>query len=167
MTSLTHQCNDFGNAEYYCVTPLMEMVSLEGIQQAEEEEESIYGRSVLKVLLEFVPSETYLSGNDMIHTTAVKDMNVLQKTKLHQTWLFVHMLETCLSATEAHLVQNYETRQFSMEDKRTNLLSWYVSLWRMHKEAKNILVMEIQKKFTTFDFISYFAFVPISYLSIF
>lgn len=64
--------NMFSNAEYYCVTPLMEMVSLKGIQQAEKE-----GRGVLKVLLEFVPSETYLSGNDMIHTTAVKDMDVL------------------------------------------------------------------------------------------
>lgn len=55
------------------ITVLLETVSLEGIQQAEKE-----GRGVLKVLLEFVPSERYLSGNDMIHTTAVKDMDVLK-----------------------------------------------------------------------------------------
>lgn len=39
LISLTCQCNEFGNIEYYCVTPLMEMASPEGIQQAEKEGE--------------------------------------------------------------------------------------------------------------------------------
>lgn len=43
----------------------------------QKKRERICRKGVLKVLLELVPSEVYLSGNYMIHITAVKDMDVL------------------------------------------------------------------------------------------
>lgn len=59
------------------------------------------------------------------------------------------MLETCLSATEAYLLQNYETISFLAEVNRTNLINFfliYLIVDNQHKEAANILVIEIQKK---------------------
>lgn len=54
----------------------MEVISLRRVRGKQKNRESVCGGDILKIILELMPSETYLSGNDKTLSIILKDTEV-------------------------------------------------------------------------------------------